>query len=81
MSGLNRSKIKILSLDFLQQDWIVLKRCYIQLEDLILMKIKRFTLCTGKLMEIMLLESKKQEIMNGNSILKSIDSDIVKKGF
>jgi len=45
------------------------------------MKIKRFTLCIGKLMEIMLQENKKQEIMNGNLILKSIDLDIVKKGF
>ena len=81
MSGLSRSKIKILSLDFLQQDWIVRKRCYIQLEDLILMKIKRFTLCIGKLMEIMLLENKKQEIMNGNLILKNIDLDIAKKEF
>jgi hypothetical protein len=45
------------------------------------MKIKRFILCIEKLMEIMLQESKKQEIMNGNLILKSIDLDIVKKGF
>jgi hypothetical protein len=45
------------------------------------MKIKKFTLYTEKLMEIMLLENKKLEIMNGNSILKSIDLDTVKKEF
>ena len=32
-------------------------------------------------MEIMLQESKKQEIMNGNLILKNIDLDIAKKEF
>jgi len=45
------------------------------------MKIKRFILCIEKLMEIMLQESKKQEIMNGNLILKNIDLDIAKKEF
>jgi hypothetical protein len=45
------------------------------------MKIKRFILCIEKLMEIMLQENKKQEIMNGNLILKNIDLDIAKKEF
>lgn len=45
------------------------------------MKMQKFIICTEKLMEIMLLESKKQEIMTGNSILRNINLGMQKRKF
>ena len=81
MNGPIKLTMETLILDFLLQDQIVPRKCCTQLEDLILIKIKKFIICIEKLMEILHLESKKPENMNGNSILRSIVLVMLKKKF
>lgn len=81
MTGLKNVEQVPWILVFHHREWKMQKKCYTQWEELLLLMTQLPLLCTGKLMETMLLENKRTETTTGNSIQQSTDLVSVRRKF